>query len=345
MSNLLADDLNHILDHTAELWDALRGQRIFVTGGTGFVGRWLLESFAWANVRLDLRASTIVLTRHPEAFQRAAPHLACDPAIKLQVGDITTFAAPDGAFSHVIHAAADMGARNSEQGAIQLFRSIVQGTEHTLEFAVRRKASRFLLISSGAVYGQQPPDVEAMPEEYLGAPNLQYTGSAYGEGKRAAELFCAIYARQHEIQPTIARGFAFFGPHMALDGPYAIGNFLRDALSGGPLMVKGDGSALRSYLYAADMAIWLWTICLRGHICRPYNVGSDQGLSIAETAWAVARCWEPSVAVRMAQQPNARSAVERYVPSVQRARSELGLTQTIDFQAGLKRWIKVVCGQ
>ncbi len=345
MSNLLADDLNHILDHTVALWNDVRGERIFISGGTGFVGRWLLESFAWANQRLSLGASAVVLTRFPEKFQRIAPHLAVDPAISLHAGNITQFELPTGTFSLVIHAAADMDARTSEQGASRLFQSIVLGTERMLEFAAGRNTRRFLLASSGAVYGRQPPDLQTMSEEYLGAPDLLNPSSIYGEGKRVAELFCTIYAYQHILHPTIARGFAFFGPNMTLNGPYAIGNFLRDAQSGGPLWVKGDGSAIRSYLYSADMAIWLWTILLRGQRCYLYNVGSDQAMSIIDLARFVAGAWEATPDVRVATQANTNAPIDRYVPSTQRAFSDLGLTQTISFEEGMQRWIKFLRSQ
>ena len=81
MTNLLSVDLDHILDHTRDLWEQVRGNRVFITGGTGFFGCWLLESFCWANDHLNLGASVTVLTRNSQAFQRKAPHLASHSAV------------------------------------------------------------------------------------------------------------------------------------------------------------------------------------------------------------------------------------------------------------------------
>src|SRR4051812_34692048 len=101
----LASDLDHVLAHTAPLWGELRGRRLFITGGTGFFGCWLLETFCRANDELGLKAQATILTRRPGAFADKADHLANHPAVRLAKGDVRDFAFPPGEFSHVIHAA------------------------------------------------------------------------------------------------------------------------------------------------------------------------------------------------------------------------------------------------
>ena len=333
--NPLAEDLDHVLAHTEGLWEELRGQSIFITGGTGFFGCWLLESFAWANEKLQLKAEAVVLSRDPAAFRAKAPHLATNPAIRFHVGDVRSFDSPPGKFSHVIHAATEAGAKMNEEDPGLMLDTIIIGTRHTLDFAVACGAKKFLLTSSGAVYGKQPAELTHIPEEYVGAPDPLDPGSAYGEGKRAAELLCALYHRQHGLETKIARCFAFVGPYLPLDAHFAIGNFISDALRGGPIEVKGDGSPYRSYLYAADLAIWLWTILLRGLACLPYNVGSEDARSIAGVADAVAGI-SANVAVRIAQRP-AMLPSSRYVPKTKRAEDELGLGTWIPLEDAINR--------
>lgn len=337
--NPLADDLNHVLAHTEGLWEDFRERRIFITGGTGFFGCWLLESFLWANDRLRLNASVTVLTRDPNAFRTKVTHLAANSALRLCAGDVRTFAFPEGAFSHVIHAATSASARLNDNAPVEMLETIVLGTLRALDFARHCGAARFLLTSSGAVYGPQPANLTHIPEEYVGAPDPPQAGAAYGEGKRAAETLCAAYASQFGIQPVIARGFAFVGPYLPLDRHLAAGNFIADALRGGPIRVNGDGTSYRSYLYGADLAIWLWTILARGEALRPYNVGSASAVTIGELAEMVARAFTPPRVVTIACQPKAGTRAQRYVPAVSRAENELGLRQHVSLADAIARTI------
>jgi dTDP-glucose 4,6-dehydratase len=309
-----------------------------VTGGTGFFGCWLLETFLWANDRLKLDARIVVLTRDRHAFARKVPHLAVHPAVTLHAGDVRTFELAAGAFSHVIHAATDSSSPRNDDDPARTFDTIVGGTRSTLEFARRSGAKRFLLTSSGAVYGRQPPELTHVPEEYAGGPDPSNAAQAYAEGKRAAEMLCAVYAGA-DLQPTIARCFAFVGPYLPLDAHFAVGNFIRDGLQGGPIRVSGDGTPYRSYLYAADLAIWLWTILLHGRPMRPYNVGAATAVTIRELALVVAGTVAPGLTIDVAQQPITGVSAGRYVPDVTRAQRELGLRPMVPLADAIRRTV------
>ena len=324
MTNPLADDLNFILEHTAEVWQELRGQRIFITGGTGFFGSWLLESLCWANDALKLGIKATVLSRSPEAFARKLPHLAGDPALTWLQGDVKDFVFPEGEFAYVIHAASEGDPQKNREFPLAQFNTIVAGTQHVLDFAAAHGTRKLLFTSSGAVYGRQPSKLTHIPEDYLGAPDPTLVSSAYGEAKRAAESLCTLYANQYGFETKIARCFAFVGPYLPLDANYAIGNFIRDAIDGGPIVIKGDGTPYRSYLYAADLTIWLWTILARGQNCRPYNVGSDEAISIKELAQFVAGQFSQDIAIEI-KEKNSIPKKEVYVPKISTGISNLNL--------------------
>jgi nucleoside-diphosphate-sugar epimerase len=338
-TNPLAEDLEHILEHTRDLWEEIRGQRVFITGGTGFFGCWLLESFAWANDTLALDAEICVLTRNYEAFTQKAPHLTSNAAITFHIGDVQDFDFPSGQFSHVIHAATETNVKLDSPSPLKMFEASVEGTRHTLHFACACNAKKFLFISSGAVYGKQPSEIMYIPEDYVGAADITDLTAAYGNGKRAAEFMALAYADQFDFSTKIARCFAFVGPYQPLDSGFAIGNFIGDALHGKPIKIKGDGTPCRSYLYAADLAIWLWTILLRGEPGRPYNVGSEEQLSIEALASMIAGLVS-GIQVNIAKTPMPGKRPERYAPATIRARSELGLDSLIQLPEAIKRTIQ-----
>jgi nucleoside-diphosphate-sugar epimerase len=335
--NPLSADLQHILDHTRDLWEELRGARIFITGGTGFFGCWLLESFLHANRQLGLKASISVLTRRPDFVKRSIPHLMRDPSVTLYQGDVRNFEFPNGEFSHIIHAATDASANLNNENPFLMLDTIIEGTRRTLDFALHCHADKFMLTSSGAVYGRQPYTITHIAEDYQGAPNPLDPQSTYGQGKHLAEHLCTLHAMNSTMQLKIARCFAFVGPYLPLDIHFAIGNFIRDAMYGGPIIIKGDGTPHRSYLYAADLAIWLWTILLKGQSLHPYNVGSDESLCIADIARVVAEQFPDGIKVEIHGKLDPTKSIEHYVPSIHRAKCELGLQQFIPLGNGIKR--------
>lgn len=330
---LPSEDLAHVLEHTRGLWQEAHGTSFFITGGTGFFGLWLLESFAFINDTLGLQMKACVLTRNPSAFAEKAPHLASRQDLAFLEGDVRDFAFPEGSFDHIIHAGTTSSAPVEPQ---EMFETIVDGTRRVLQFAAASGCRKLLFVSSGAVYGKQPPELTHIPEDYLGAPDPLDPASAYGEGKRAAEMLCVIAGKKHGFEIKMARCFAFVGPHLPLDAHFAIGNFIRDALAGSPIRVNGDGTPLRSYLYAADLAVWLWTLLFTGAAGCAYNVGSDQAVSIARLAYAVASLRVPSLPVEIGASPTPGSMPVPYVPDITLA-ANVGLGALLPLADALRR--------
>lgn len=334
---LPTEDLDLIAASTEDLWEELRGRQLFLTGGTGFFGSWLVESFCHLNRLLRLDARLTILTRNPGGFAEKSPHLAADPAVTLLAGDVRTFAFPAGEFAFIIHAATEARASQAANAPLEMLSTIVAGTERTLQFAASHGATKFLLTSSGAVYGPQPPGLTHVPETFAGAPDPLLASSVYAEGKRTAELLCALYQEKFGVECKIARCWAFCGPQLPLDEHFAIGNFIGDVLAGRPIQILGDGTPRRSYLYAADLAIWLWTMLFRAPALVPFNVGSAHDVSILDLAQVVAKTLNPQAEILVARQPFPDTPIARYVPCVDRAREVLGLQETVGLAEAIRR--------
>lgn len=331
---LSPEDLGHARAVVGERWQGLRDQRLFLTGGTGFVGKWLLATLLDANRQLGLNCKATVLTRDPAAFKAQAPDLADAGHVELVQGDVRSFELPGRRFDRVIHAATDVAVSGQD---LDTFDTCVNGTRRVLDLARQAGAESVLLVSSGAVYGRQPPDLPAIGEDFAGPLEPPQTVSAYTVGKRASEWLAQAYARQHGLKVVTARCFAFVGPYLPLDKHFAIGNFLRDAMAQQPIVIRGDGTAVRSYLYAADMAAWLWAALLQGQTQSVYNIGGDEAVSIQELAQRIVKALAVDSAISVLKQPTPGLAAERYVPDSMRARTEFKLPPPVVLDDAIRR--------
>ncbi len=328
---LLAEDQSYILARITSLLPSLKSAKILLTGGTGFFGKWLLLA-----LQVIEGVEVTVVSRDPALFIKEFPHLQF-PGLKYIKGDTRNFVVTD-TFTHVIHAATAASAVLNEAQPLEMFSTILAGTQHVLDLCVAAAHQpQILFVSSGAVYGQQPADMTHIPEAYQGAPDIYNVNHAYAIGKYTAEHLCCQYHHLYHLPIKIARCFAFVGPYLPLDAHFAVGNFIRDGLKGGPIKVNGDGSPFRSYQYAADLVVWLLHILVRGQSCYPYNVGSDEGYDIEEIAHRVASFFNTSVEV--AQKRDAGVLPLRYVPSVERAIDELSLPANLSLDVALAKTI------
>jgi len=298
----------------------------------------LLRAIVYANERLGTNIQADVLSRDPEAFKLREPTIASHSRLRFVRGQITD-SRLEGAYDGVVHAATEASASLNDTRPDVMLQTIVDGTRNLIGTIIESSgAIPVLFTSSGAVYGPQPPEMTHLPETYPGAPDCTRPASAYAEGKRAAELLCACYhARHPALEPLIARCFAFIGPILPLDAHFAAGNFIRDALRGGPIRIAGDGAPFRSYLYAADLAVWLWHLLFRGEPGVACNVGSDAALDIESLARLVARHARPPCEVTIAGSRDPALPPPRYVPDVTRITRALDLPPFIGLEEAVSR--------
>jgi nucleoside-diphosphate-sugar epimerase len=338
MLDYLDDDLNLILDKTASIWDHLRDKTIFISGGTGFFGIWLQMSFIHANRKLSLNSKLIVLTRSKSKFLTKHPWIEKYNELCFLEGDITDFNFPEEKIDFIIHAATDASLKLNLEKPLLMFDTIVNGTRRILDFAKVNKVEGFLMTSSGAIYGKQPAEIDNLPESYNGAPLINDPGSVYGEGKRMAEVLCSVYEDNYGLPVKVARCYAFIGPFLPLDAHFAAGNFINNILNEEDIVIQGDGSPLRSYMYAADLVIWLWKILVKGKSNVRYNVGSNAAISILGLAQKIKKLNEGTqITVKM---PPSGMKPLKYVPNIEKALAELDLKIYTNLDSALLKTIQ-----
>ena len=329
-------------------------KRIFITGGTGFFGKSILAKLSlsittpppYGRSASDLPRSSAdgrsvqphpqssadgrsaigqytILSRNPAAFRAANPQFANLPFVSWAQGDVRDFDFSNiaGDFDAIIHAATPAVTDLADDEMTSI---IVEGTRHVIDFAHTRHIPTILFTSSGAVYGQQPAPVTE------DAPCLPAT--AYGKGNLAAERMLL----DSGLDVRIARCFAFTGPYLNRRIHYAIGNFIQDVLDDKPIIVKGDGTPMRSYLYADDLIDWLFAILAHGTPGCIYNVGSPEAISIRDLAFAVCTALGGTNEIKILGTPTG-SLPQIYVPDTTHIEAELDVHATVNLAEAIRR--------
>ena len=309
--------------------------KLLITGGTGFVGRHLLDQIAAGVGPCDLRNVVITSRNHADVGHEVEQVRwdVCDPDL------------PDVEFDAVIHAATPASAELNVRAPRLMFDQIVVGAQNVVDLCARQQEPpRLLFTSSGAVYGEMPEHLTAWPEgSHLAASPLD-PKNAYANGKRAAEAMLALAGHEGVCRPTIARLFAFSGRHLPLNRHFAIGNFVRDALAGGPIRVQGTGESVRSYLDGDDMATWiLAALTKEPRSTNLIHIGSESEITVSGLAGLVAALASDitgrNLRVEFEGSPHRLDGRFRYLPLTSITRTYLGTSQTVSLNSSIHQML------
>lgn len=311
-------DLELIANKLSSVLPKFKKKKVFITGGTGFFGKWLLEAINHLNSNYELELEATVLTRNPNRFSIEYPHLANAKGVSFISGDVRNIPSLETQFDYIIHAATDVASKPFLASNVKETRStILDGVTKIVDFAKAVKCKRLLFTSSGAAYGRVAKDVSQGIIESFVEGEFDEEASSYGLSKSRAERYLKEHA---SCDVVIARCFSFSGPYLPLNGSFAFGNFINDRLNENDIIISSNGKSIRSYLYGSDLVIWLLTLLLSGENRATYNVGSDIPVSIKELANLIVgqgRC------VKVKSPSDSDESV--YFPSIDKVRKELGL--------------------
>jgi len=337
---LIRKDCAQALEGYSAVLAPLKSSKILITGGTGFMGTWLTEMLTFLNDNHGFNVKIVLMSRDTASFTTKAAHLSKRKDISLVEKDVVNLMEIDPDVTYVIHAAADPDNRVHASDPLRIMNDISKGTDAVLAVAARLSDLRkFVNISSGLIYGAQPENLALIPETFHGGPDSDSIMSVYSEAKRFAETLCAAYRNQFKMPIVTARPFAFIGPYQLIDKPWAINNFISDALRGGPIKILGNGNTVRSYMYPSDMAMWLLKILTDGKNSIAYNIGSSKGITLTTLASKIAKHFPEKIEIVSDSSHQKPAFISRFVPDTSLARESLKLRETVDIDEALKRTI------
>lgn len=338
MKQLPQQDLQFINDKLSLVAQKLSNKHIFITGATGFIGSWMLESIIYIAEKRKLNLSISILTRSKDKFLINYPHLSKYELLNILEGDVRDIKPKviDNV-DYIIHAATDTNSYLKDDNTLLLTNTIVEGTRNILEISRQQKAvKKVLFLSSGAIYGTKSISSSGFLEEDSSSIDCNNSLSSYGESKRYAELLCSIYNKQFNIPYVTARCFSFVGPRLPLDSHFAIGNFINNILNNEDIIISGNGKDIRSYLYMADLTVWLLTILISSKVAKVYNVGSDQYHNIKKIADTVIKQANTNAGCKILNQDKNNSF---YAPNINRISKELNVKICNDIYESVEKTI------
>jgi dTDP-glucose 4,6-dehydratase len=311
--------------------------RALVTGGAGFLGSHLCErllSDGWEVVAVDDLST---------GRERNLVPLQGNPAFSFHRLDVAVDPLPGEGVDVAFHLASPASPVQYRRLPLETLDVNAAGTKNALG-AARRSGARFLLTSTSEVYGD--PLVHPQPETYWGNVDPVGPRSMYDEGKRYAEALTTWYARVYGIDARIVRIFNTYGPRMDLADGRVVCTFIRQALTGEPLTVHGDGAQTRSFCYVSDLVDGLVRIATAppGEVSeRPTNLGNPTERTVLEMARTIISLTGSASPIEMVHR--APGDPERRCPDVSRARTVLGWEPRVGLEEGLSATIAWARGE
>lgn len=340
-TDFILEDYSQVVADKAQTLANLKDDVMVITGGTGFVGTWLAGLIAFLNDYHAFNTQIILIAKNIETFKQSRPFLAHRKDVRLMAADVRYLHELPTDTNWLIHAAGTPDNRMHATHPLETMSVIGNGTQSVLRAVERCSNFKMLLhVSSGLIYGSQPLDHSHMDETFMGAPKCGTVSSAYAEAKRFAETLCHSSRSQSRIPIVTARPFAFMGPYQSIETPWALNNFIKDALTGNTIRVLGDGKTVRSYMYASDMAFWLLTMLARGTSGEVYNVGSPKAVTLDDLAQCIVRECDTHLDIKLNASSSHLLQNTRFVPDVSLAQQELSLSMTVDINAAIRRTIQ-----
>lgn len=319
----------------SELYE-LKDKKIFITGGTGFIGKWLILSLLYINKNFNLNLSITVLTRNQKKFHFEYPDIANDKAVSFNNGDIRSFEFCNTCYDFFVHAATDVENKISDS---EMLSTTIDGTKRVIDFAKKTNVKDILYTSSGAVYGHHKTKTGSV-ENFINNNKV----SSYGKGKKISEELLLEASLKFNFKLSIARIYAQVGPLMPFNKHFAIGNFINDALHNRPIVINGDGSPKRAYLYISDTIVRLIKLMISSKKTDIWNISGDEAVSIKNLAQLISKLLDSDKGIIINSATKPINDIDYYYGSPLKINKEFDLIKTFTLNESIIKtadWLKV----
>jgi len=344
MFKLPKQDLVNLAKEFSSEINTFNKKSFLITGGTGFIGKWLIAVLNELNRINDFHISLTILTRDKNKFISAFKDdedLKNLKFIESDIRHLDNINNKELAFDYIVLGANDATYDFSLNPNL-LTDTLIGGTRLMIEKFVTNKTNTILHLSSGAVYGDIAKLNNGVKENDKANFDITNLGSMYGISKLLVESILNDLSIKKDIKIINARCFAFVGPYLPLDKHFAVGNFINNCLNSEPIVINGDGSPVRSYMYAADMVKGLLK-SLQSKKSSAINIGSDKAISISDLANLISNeLGNPNVVIKN----NGKSHPEKsnyYLPDISLLKS-LGYEESYDLRSSITKTYKFYKG-
>ncbi len=342
-SRIIEEDIRAVANELKEVAPRLNGKTVFISGGAGFLGRYLVRTLDYLNKHVLVHPCKVIVADTFISGQYDA--VPKSEHITLMKQDVSKPFVIDGPVHFILHAASIASPIFYNKFRVETIDAGVLGTKNLLELAREKNTESFLFFSSSEVYGN--PDSAHIPtkEEYNGNVSCIGPRACYDEPKRLGETLCMTYADVYNLPVKIVRPFNIFGPGMRLDDGRVVPNFVVSAMRGQKIPIYGDGFNTRTFCYIADAITAFYLVLLSDQNREVFNVGSDeQELSMKHLA---------DIIIGLVQNDEARAHLvegandmyqkkvdpQRRCPDLTKIRTKVGYNPRTSLVAGLRRFI------
>ena len=320
MHKIVKSDLNFIINKILDIKSHFINKNILLVGGTGFIGKWLVLTFNQLNKKYKSNIKIFILTRDKSKFLNRYSEFKKIKSIIFIQGDILKFKINNINFDYIIHAGSDLKVEKKDQG--KYLKELSIGSKRIFEINNKKLKTKVLFLSTGSVYKNNNIKKKIRESKFY-LPSEFPINNTYAFGKSLAEIFAKLFIKFKNKNIVIVRGFSFVGPYQQFERGFAITDFIKDSLENNNINLNNGNNIFRSYLYIADLIIWLLHILIKSKKGEIYNVGSDKEINLTKLSKKIIKINKSGS--KVIKNNNQNKKINYYVPNIDKAKKKFNL--------------------